>query len=267
MADEELDTILAGFTPISLEALEDRAALLRRVDLKYVLSPDELLELLRQFARDHDALEIEGRRRFAYRTVYFDTPELRTFHDHVAGRRPRFKLRTRCYLDNHRCQFEVKVKTSDDETDKRQADHRSDAEDEIGPAARRLIDEALSDAGAEPIGNLRPVLATGFQRFTLAARGGGMRATCDLDLRLTRVDDGSQARLRNGRVVLETKSEDGDSAIDQALRDAGIDSVSMSKYRIGIDLLVEPDSSGETAGLRRLFNRELRDGSAPVVAL
>jgi hypothetical protein len=30
---------------------------------------------------------------------------------------------------------------------------------------------------------------------------------------------------------------------------------SLSKYRLGIDLLVEPDSSGETAGLRRLFKR------------
>jgi hypothetical protein len=255
MADEEVDTVLAGFTPISLEALDDRAALLHRVDFKYVLSPGELLELLRRFAGDHDALEIDGRRRFSYGTVYFDTPDLRTFHDHVAGRRPRFKLRTRCYLDNHRCQFEVKVKTTDDQTDKRQTDHRPGAEDEISPAARRLIDEALSDAGAEPINDLRPVLATGFHRFTLAARGGGMRATCDLDLRLTRVDDGSQARLRDARVVLETKSEEGDSAIDQALRDVGVDAVSMSKYRVGIDLLVEPDTSGETAPLRRLFKR------------
>ena len=82
-----------------------------------------------------------------------------------------------------------------------------------------------------------------------------MRATCDLDLRLTRVDDGSQARLRDARVVLETKSEEGDSAIDQALRDVGVDAVSMSKYRVGIDLLVEPDTSGETAPLRRLFKR------------
>jgi len=255
MADHELDALLAGFRPISLERLDDRAALLHRVDAKYLLARDELRELLARFAADHDVLEIDGRRRFAYRTIYFDDADLRTFHEHVAGHRPRFKLRTRCYLDNHRCQFEVKVKTVDDTTDKRQADHPADAADRIGPAATRLVDEALRDAGAEPIRDLRPVLATEFQRFTLAARAGSERATCDLALRLSRVDDDSQARLRDERVVLETKSEDGDSAIDQALRDARIGAVAMSKYRLGIDLLVEPDSSGETAGLRRLFKR------------
>src|SRR4051812_22362609 len=113
MADHELDAVLASFAPVSLETLDERAALLRRVDSKYVISPDELLELLAGSAGDHDALEIDGRRRFSYRTVYFDTPDLRTFHDHVAGRRPRFKLRTRCYLDSQNCQFEVKVKTTD----------------------------------------------------------------------------------------------------------------------------------------------------------
>jgi len=55
---------------------------------------------------------------------------------------------------------------------------------------------------------------------------------------------------RDALVVLETKSEDGDSAIDRALLDAGFDAVSMSKYRVGIDLLVEPDPSGETDVLR-----------------
>jgi len=97
MADEELDTVLAGFTPVALEALDDRAALLRRVDFKYLLSPGELLELLRRFAGDHDALEIDGRRRFTYRTVYFDTPEVRTFHDHVAGRRTSACRRATCH--------------------------------------------------------------------------------------------------------------------------------------------------------------------------
>ncbi len=258
MADHELDAALAGFQPVSLERLDDRAALLHRVDVKYMLACDELLGLLPSFAGDHDVLEIDERRRFSYRTVYFDDADLRTFREHVAGHRPRFKLRTRCYLDSRRCQFEVKVKTADDATDKRQADHPPGAADRIEPAAARLIDEALREAGAEPIRDLRPVLATEFQRFTLAARAGGRRATCDLDLRFTRVDDDSQARLRDARVVLETKSEDGDSAIDRALRDAGFDAVSMSKYRVGIDLLVEPDPSGETDVLRGLFTTARR---------
>jgi len=141
-----------------------------------------------------------------------------------------------------------------------QLDHAGDRHVGAGPGPQSDPGgEALRDAGAEPIRDLRPVLATEFQRFSLAARAGSERATCDLALRLSRVDDDSQARLGDERVVLETKSEDGDSAINKALRDAGIGAVAMSKYRLGIDLLVEPDSSGETAGLGRLFKRVAAD--------
>lgn len=253
MADRAVDDTLGRFTPISLEALDERAALLRRVDTKYVLSREQLLRFLERLTTDHDALEIDRRRRFGYRSMYFDTPDLRTFHDHVAGRRPRFKLRTRCYLDSGGCQLEVKVKTADDETHKRQEEHAPDDAERLDADALRRIDEVLDDAGVEPVDDLRPVLATEFDRLTLAARDGGTRITCDLDLRLVRADGGGSVRLRDACAVLETKSEDGDSPADRALEREGIAPVSMSKYRTGIDLLVERDPTNETAPLRDLF--------------
>jgi hypothetical protein len=253
VTERALDRLLGDFASLSLDEVEERAPLLRRVDTKYLLSCDQLEALLRRLERDHDALEIDGRRRFRYRSVYFDTPDLRTFHDHVAGRRPRFKLRTRCYPDGGGCRFEVKVKTEEDETDKRQVDHPPEAPDRLGEDARRLVDEALSDAGTERVGDLNPVLRTEFERLTLVARDGTARVTCDLDLELERLPDGPRIRLRGDRVVLETKSEDGESAADVALAEQGVDPVSLSKYRTGVDLLVERDPSGETAQLKSLF--------------
>src|SRR5205814_1442908 len=82
------------------------------------------LELLEQLRDDHDVLEIDGRRWFEYRSVYFDTPDLCCFWDHVHGRLPRFKARTRLYRDTGSCVFEVKLKRSDEELDKRQTEHR-----------------------------------------------------------------------------------------------------------------------------------------------
>jgi hypothetical protein len=41
----------------------------------------------------------------------------------LAGRTPRFKIRTRLYEDTDACMFEVKLKRSDDETDKGQIDY------------------------------------------------------------------------------------------------------------------------------------------------
>lgn len=41
---------------------------------------------------------------------------------------PRFRARTRWYKDTGQCVFEVKLKLTEDETDKRQTDHPPGAE-------------------------------------------------------------------------------------------------------------------------------------------
>jgi hypothetical protein len=101
---------VASLGTVSLDELESRAALLRRVDRKYVLDAEQLEELAARLAGDHDILEIEGERAFTYESTYFDTPDLRCFHDHVRDREPRFKARTRWYRDSGLCVFEVKLK-------------------------------------------------------------------------------------------------------------------------------------------------------------
>ena len=237
---------------ISLDALDERASLLRRVDTKYLIGRNDLQTLIDRLGSDHDALEIDGRRTFAYRSVYFDSPGLRCFHDHVHGRRPRFKVRTRCYLDAGECQLEVKFKTHDDETDKRQADHPAAAAERLPEQARRFVDASLRELGAEPPASLAPVLRTEFERCTLAAREGGSRVTADLGLRLSTLD-GRQARLAPGLALVESKTEDGSGRADELLAELEIEPVSISKYHAGIALLVEPDPRGETETLRRYF--------------
>jgi hypothetical protein len=245
--------LLAGLRPIALEAMDERAALRRRVDTKYLLARADLERLVGALASDHDVLEIGGRRQFAYRSVYFDTPGLRAFHDHVQGVHPRFKLRTRCYLDGGGCRFEVKLKTSGDETDKRQVEHPEDAPERLTDAARALVADTLEEAGVAAAEDLRPVLATEFHRFTLAAREGGGRLTADTDLRLRRLPDGAARAMDASLVLVETKTGDGRGRADALLRAAGHAAVSLSKYRTGVDLLLERDDSPETAAVRHAF--------------
>jgi hypothetical protein len=223
--------------PISLEQLDERAALLKRVDNKYVVARDQLAQLIERLADDHDVLEIDGRRAFGYDTVYFDTDDLRCFRDHNEDVRPRFKARKRCYVDADDCVLEVKVKRADGETDKRQGDD---------------LDAVLADAGIEPPGELKEILRTTFDRVTLAAREGGARMTIDLGVTLATMD-GTSVTMREGLALVETKSEDGESPGDRALSELGARPVSLSKYRVGIDALVRRDESGELAEVRQLF--------------
>jgi hypothetical protein len=224
------------FDGVSLRELDRRAALLRRVDNKYAVRREPFAELMERLLKDHEVLDIDGRREFVYASTYFETRDLRCFVDHVEGRLPRFKARTRLYVDSDTCVFEVKLKRSDDETDKRQLDYSPRDRGRVTPAARGCLDEALSDAGLELPDELEPSLETGFHRVTLAGRGGSERLTCDFGVRLSR-PGGASVELRADTVLVETKSENGESPADRTLAEMGIESISLSKYRVGMSLV------------------------------
>jgi VTC domain len=249
---DPLDPLLDRLAPVSLEELDERASLLHRVDHKYVLDRATFRRLVERLADDHEVLDIGGRRRFAYESVYFDTPDLRCFRDHVAGVRPRFKTRIRDYVDSGACVFEVKLRGSDDQTDKRQIEHDPASKDRIGPDELRLTEEALGEVGLAPPDELGPTLTTSFDRITLAARESPARLTCDLEVRLT-TPQGAEAQLRHDLVVVETKSEDGRSAADRVLSDEGLEPLGLSKYRTGIALLRSRDPG--TDRLAELFEK------------
>lgn len=65
----ELGHRLRELRGVSLPQLDRRASLLRRVARKYAIDSDRMLELLERLDRGHEALDIDGRRCFTYRTV------------------------------------------------------------------------------------------------------------------------------------------------------------------------------------------------------
>ena len=239
---DDLEDRLARFRGVSLEQLDDRAALLRRVDRKYALESERFLELLELLRDDHEVLEIDGQRSFAYRSVYFDASDLRCFWDHVLGRVPRFKVRTRLYRDTGRCVFEVKLKRNDEETDKRPIEQPAERSEQLTEAATRCLGEALSNSGLRAPAELAPTLYTSFRRITFAASQSAERLTCDLDVRLSS-RDGKTATLADSVVLVETKADREEGSVNRVLGRMGVDEISVSKYRVGMSLVgnVSPD--------------------------
>jgi hypothetical protein len=241
------------FEPVSLEELDERAALLKRVDHKYALQREQFAQLLERLRSDHQVLEIDGQRMFEYRSTYFDTPDLRCFTDHVEDRRPRFKVRTRCYVDTGGCMFEVKLKRGDGETDKRQIDYSSEQRCELTEAAVECLNRTLRDAQLEPPERMEPGISTSFHRVTFAAASGSERLTCDLGVTLG-AQDGASAALREGLVLVETKTEHGESPADAALAEMGLEPISLSKYRVGMGL-VGPERAHDAQPGSQFFER------------
>jgi hypothetical protein len=199
------DHAAALFEPISLELLETQATLTTRKERKYVLEPAMFERLMSELHEDYLVLDIDGDRVFHYDTVYFDTPKLTTYRQHVQGRRRRFKCRTRLYAEQGPCFFEVKMKGGRGETIKRRLAIDVDEHGTLTPEARAFLDHMLHEEyGAQAPAALRPTLRTTYRRLTLVGRMGRERLTFDLELAFA-ARGGREYSIKPGRIFLETK--------------------------------------------------------------
>lgn len=231
---------LDRFAPVSLDDLVSEAALLTRIDRKYVVPRERVAALLDSLDPDTRILEIDHRRSFAYASVYFDTPDLLSFRMAAQPRRRRFKLRTRSYLDTGSAFLEIKTRGARGATVKERAEYDPDHVDELTVDARADIATALGAIGVEHdrAGDLRPTLITRYRRATLRTPDGVGRATIDLDL-VWDAADGTGFALPDTAIV-ETKSGSAASEVDRALWRAGIRPTTVSKYATGLAAL-RPD--------------------------
>lgn len=215
--------VAEAFAPIGLEQLDAGAALRDRVDAKYVIPLAAYAALADRLTATHAALEIEGRRAFAYRSTYFDTPGLDAYRAHMQGRRRRHKCRSREYRDSGAYAFEVKLKGLRGRTVKHRMPHDGH---ELTDAAMAFLREHV-----EPDGALEPTLTVAYTRVTLATEGE--RLTCDFDLTF----NGSEARLDPGMAIVESKSARGNALADRILRGLGHRPQPLcSKYCLGVAL-------------------------------
>lgn len=225
--------MIANLAPIALPDLLAVAELQTRVDRKYLVHPAELDRLLATLEDELAVLEIDGTRRFAYESVYFDTPDLASYLSAARSRRHRFKVRTRTYLDSGSCLLEVKKRVGPATTKTRfeytMADRRH-----LTPDARWR----LADDGQVPddVTSLTPALTTLYDRTTLLHAPSNTRLTCDTGLRFES-PSGRDAANGPDLVVVEVKSEELAGPVDRELWRAGYRPLSMSKYGTGMAIL------------------------------
>ncbi|MEW6153107.1 MAG: polyphosphate polymerase domain-containing protein [Actinomycetota bacterium] len=223
----------AALGPVTLDQVLAGAPLLDRTDRKYVLCAGEVAELVAALPSGVAALEIDGRRSFSYESVYFDTPDLASYRGAAHGRRRRFKVRARTYLDSGSCVLEVKLAGGRGETVKHRTPHPAAEKDRLGPAALAFLSEHAVGAGLAAA--LGPTLVTTYQRATLVDLDAGYRLT--IDSGLTCRSPGGESVAAPGAVVVETKSALGRSPADRVLWAMGRRPVAISKYATGLAAL------------------------------
>ena len=227
---------VADLAPITLAELVERAGLQTRIDRKYLLPEPVAAQVVAGLAGSARVLEIGGRRDLGYSSLYFDTPDLTSYHLAARGRRRRFKVRRRTYLDTGQSFVEVKTRGGRGSTVKERTPDDDGCTPDLDAPRRRFVDDVLCRAGIPAVAwRLVPVLGTAYRRTTLHLADSDSRVTVDTDLTWS-VPGGPELAVP-GLVVVETKSTATPSAADRLLWRAGHRPARVSKYGTGLAAL------------------------------
>lgn len=234
VASNDLDTLVVAasrFAPATTE-LRDARDLLRRVDTKFTTTGEVAGGVLAAITADYAALTVPTGHVATYRSLYFDTEDLRCFHDHRRGRRLRHKIRIRHYPDRLLSFLEVKTKRNEVVTDKRRIPIPF-REEWLGAREQQFLG-GLVDL---PIDDLRPVMRIDFRRLSLVSLAGAERVTFDIGLSAEGLD-GSRWSFGD-LVIIEVKQSPFcvRTPVMRALAAARLREGSMSKYTIATALL------------------------------
>lgn len=222
----EFETLCNKYEPISLAEMES-VSLLKRVDNKFIIHQNQLLQILNNLSTDYKLLEIDGKRIMTYRTLYFDTKKNKFYFDHHNGKPKRTKIRIRKYVDSDLYFLEIKIKDGRGNTIKSRKPI-SEFENNISETYSNFIEKVTQKKY-----DLIPALWNRFNRFTLVNVEEKERITIDLNLSFE--SENKSIELEN-LAIIEVKQErfDVNSKIVKSLRKFGINPIGLSKYCVGM---------------------------------
>lgn len=246
---ELLEASANAFGSISLADL-GHARLMNRTDTKFLLPARQLPSLLDALSADYRWLEVDGHRLCPYETLYYDTLDLRLYHDHQAGRLNRYKIRQRRYVQSDLAFTEVKHKTRKSRTIKSRIPY-------VGPvtfgatngksvnngagltsldaASRAFVQQMIradNPTRSFDLAGLRPVLWVGYTRLTLVHGSTAERVTFDLNLTFRNAD----GHVSYPQLVVAELKQDAQqpSAFSMLMRQQRRRPGGLSKYCLGL---------------------------------
>jgi VTC domain len=226
----QLATLIDAYEPLSLQELLalDGAALLDRIDVKFLLRPEQLLRALQPLLGCYRVLCINDVRLQHYHTLYFDTPDFTFYQQHHNDVRSRYKVRFRTYVDSRLSFLEVKVKTNKDRTVKNRIPVAQPT-----PSLEVPMLDFLRTLLPFPPERLDPKICNTFIRITLVSNVDTERLTLDLAVQFDETDASSVhpylviAEVKLARFSLQ-------SPFLQQMRRVGGHELGLTKYCIGV---------------------------------
>ena len=228
-----VNDILLAFEPISLQEMES-VKLMNRIDTKYVVSIQQLPDILTKAQPSYFVQEIDGMRIADYDTMYYDTPSLDMYMRHHDRQLVRQKIRVREYVNSDLTFLEIKRKNNKGRTKKKRiviTDLQSQAQE---------VHDFVGSKSWYNWEDLSPKLRTVFRRITLVNKQKTERLTIDLDLKFDNQVNGRSEQI-DGMVIIELKRDGNQpSPMLGIMQSEHVKQLKVSKYCIGT-ALTNPD--------------------------
>ena len=251
---------LHNFRPIFLEEM-DSIKLMNRIDSKYLTNEATLVQVLEDAAAaGYRALEAEGTKISPYNSIYYDTPELKTYLDHHNRRLTRQKVRTRVYVNSGDAYLEIKRKNNKGRTKKKRIGIPLEEMEDF--SADKEAVTYLAEHSEFTADQLSPVLSTAFDRITLVNPAKTERITIDIHLMFNNFRTGKKASLLDA-VIIELK-QDGraGSQMKGILLDNRVKPVRVSKYCMAVTLTDNNVKSGrfkeKVRTMEKIINKKIQ---------
>ena len=207
--------------------------LLQRYDSKFILSEKELWTQIVPQISDSYSVVVDNHVFWQrYESLYFDTVNFQCAQDHHRGRRPRYKIRFRHYLDRKRSFIEIKSKNNTNITHK----HRIEVPFHSNQITSDIATQ-IETTTPFKVSNLVPSLQSSYRRLTLVGTQSNERVTIDFQLQLSYQDNQEHFTPCTFVEVKQDKFNPKTPIIRQLQRSKA-SKLSISKYCTGIALFI-----------------------------
>lgn len=215
-----------NFDPITLDEM-DQVKLMNRYDHKFWFHIDKLMDILQEINEDYYILNIDGTNLLSYATVYYDTAKSSMYTKHHNGKKNRYKVRRRTYVNSDIQFLELKFKNNKGKTQKNRILTKNPML-KLNQEEKDFIKENTPYDG----NNLEVSLYNEFTRITLVNKNFEERCTIDLNIKFR---NNERSLTLDNMAVVEIKSDRGSSPslLKLALRRNRLKSNGFSKYCIG----------------------------------
>jgi len=204
---------------------------MNRTDTKFIFHIDKLNSVLKKASKDYRILEVNNTKLASYNTIYFDTDNFQMYNAHHQGKKNRYKIRKRKYVESQINFLEIKFKSNKGKTIKKRI-KLNNFNEHFSKETEEFI---IKNTPINP-NSLKAKLYIDFSRITLVNTEKKERITIDTALKFK---NNSNIAELNSLVIAEVKREGfaGTTIFTEILKSEKIYPAKTSKYCTGIVLL------------------------------